>query len=81
MGINPVYPRSAVRVWTAELDGKGYLHPADEVTAVFTPHLASWWAPPRQREMQNDTDDSRFEALGARSPIPPQRPSMNGLSA
>ncbi|WP_329329904.1 hypothetical protein [Streptomyces mirabilis] len=81
MGINPVYPRSAVRVWTAELDGKGYLHPADEVTAVFTPHLASWWAPPRQRDVQNDTDDSRFEALGARSPVPPQRPSMNGLSA
>ncbi|MFD9339818.1 hypothetical protein ACFWBF_36380 [Streptomyces sp. NPDC060028] len=57
IGINPVYPRSSVRVWTAELGGKGFLHPAEEVAAVFTPHLASWWAPPRQREMQNATDD------------------------
>ncbi|MEU5425584.1 hypothetical protein AB0H73_08235 [Streptomyces olivoreticuli] len=82
IGINPVYPRSAVRAWTAELDGKGYLHPAEEVTAVFTPHLASWWAPPRQREIQNATDDSRDElTLGARSPIPARRLSMNGVSA
>jgi len=51
IGINPAYPRSTVRVWTAEPDGKGYLHPAEEVMAVLTPHLASWWAPPRQREM------------------------------
>lgn len=57
IGINPVYPRAAVRVWTAEQDSKGYLHPAEEVTAVFMPHLASWWAPPRQREMQNATDE------------------------
>lgn len=82
IGINPVYPRSSVRVWTADQDGKGHLHPAEEVTAVFTPHLASWWAPPRQRETQNATDDSRVEwALGARPPIPTQRSSMNGVSA
>lgn len=51
IGIHPVYPRASVRVWTAEQDSKGYLHPAEEVVAVFTPHLASWWAPPRRREM------------------------------
>ncbi|GHF33360.1 hypothetical protein GCM10010218_13070 [Streptomyces mashuensis] len=51
IGINPVYPRSSVRVWTAEQDSEGYLHPAEEVTAVFMPHLASWWAPPRQCEI------------------------------
>jgi hypothetical protein len=56
IGINPVYPRASVRAWTAEQDSKGYLHPAEEVTAVFTPHLASWWAPPRQREMQTVTE-------------------------
>lgn len=82
IGINPVYPRSAVRVWTAEQDSKGHLHPAEEVTAVLTPHLASWWAPPRQREMRNATADSRVDAaLGARSPIPTQRSSINGVSA
>lgn len=51
IGINPAYPRSTVRVWTAEPDGKGFLHPTEEVMAVLTPHLASWWAPQRQREM------------------------------
>ncbi|MFI5888326.1 hypothetical protein [Streptomyces sp. NPDC051554] len=82
IGINPVYPRSTVRAWTAEVDGRGYLHPTDEVTAVFTPHLATWWAPPRQREMQNATDDSRFDlALGVRSPVPPPLSSTNGVSA
>ncbi|MEU8975920.1 hypothetical protein AB0D11_43210 [Streptomyces monashensis] len=82
IGINPVYPRSTVRAWTAEQDSKGNLHPAEEVTAVFTPHLASWWAPPRQREIQNTTDESRVElALEARSPIPTQQSSMNGVSA
>lgn len=49
IGINPVYPRSSVRVWAAETDEKGYLHPTQEVLADFTPHLASWWPPPRQR--------------------------------
>ncbi|UWE12848.1 hypothetical protein [Actinacidiphila bryophytorum] len=52
IGINPVYPRSSVRVWTAEEDHEGYLHPAEEVMVAFTPHLASWWAPPRGRETQ-----------------------------
>ncbi|MEW2302140.1 hypothetical protein AB0958_19540 [Streptomyces sp. NPDC006655] len=51
IGINPVYPRSSVRAWRAEQDSRGYLHPAEEVMAVFTPHLASWWAPPRQRDI------------------------------
>ncbi|MFF4498699.1 hypothetical protein [Streptomyces sp. NPDC001546] len=49
IGINPLYPRSSVRVWAAEQDDKGYLHPTQEVRADFTPHLASWWAPPRPR--------------------------------
>ncbi|MFF1792562.1 hypothetical protein ACFVX9_39650, partial [Kitasatospora sp. NPDC058243] len=53
IGINPVYPRSAVRIWVAEQDSKGYLQPMEEVAAVVTPHLATWWAPPRQRGMQD----------------------------
>ena len=48
IGINPVYPRSTVRAWTAEQDSKGYLHPGEQVAAVLTPHLASWWTPTRQ---------------------------------
>ncbi|MEU7506462.1 hypothetical protein [Streptomyces lavendulae] len=48
IGIHPVYPRSTVRVWVAEQDGRGCLHPVEEIKAVVTPHLASWWAPPRQ---------------------------------
>ncbi|MGR6915453.1 hypothetical protein ACU635_14505 [[Actinomadura] parvosata] len=51
IGIQPAYPRASVRVWTAERDGKGHLHPITEIQATITPHLASWWAPPRQREM------------------------------
>ncbi|MFF7169677.1 hypothetical protein [Streptomyces pseudovenezuelae] len=51
IGINPAYPRSTVKVWTAEPDGKGLLHPTEEIMAALTPHLASWWAPQRQREM------------------------------
>ncbi|WP_371647998.1 MULTISPECIES: hypothetical protein [unclassified Streptomyces] len=82
IGINPVYPRSSVRAWTAQQDSKGYLHPAEEVTAVFTPHLASWWAPPRQRATQNATDHAPVHpAQGARSPIPTNRLSMDGVSA
>ncbi|MET8752232.1 hypothetical protein ABZW32_19335 [Streptomyces sp. NPDC004667] len=50
IGINPVYPRSSIKVWAAERDEKGYLHPTQEVLADFTPHLAPWWAPPRQRK-------------------------------
>ncbi len=53
IGINPVYPRSSVRVWAATQDNKGFLHPAEEIKAVVTPHLASWWAPPRQRGPEN----------------------------
>lgn len=49
VGIHPVYPRSAVRVWTATQDSKGFLYPAQEIATVLTPHLASWWAPPRNR--------------------------------
>ncbi|MFF5673389.1 hypothetical protein ACFY8S_25245 [Streptomyces hygroscopicus] len=79
IGINPVYPRSAVRVWTAEQDGKGYLHPAEEVAAVFTPHLASWWAPPRQRVTQNTATGSRVD-LALEAPISTQRLSANGVS-
>ncbi|MEV0149667.1 MULTISPECIES: hypothetical protein [unclassified Nonomuraea] len=51
IGIQPAYPRAPVRVWTAERDGRGYLHPITEIQATITPHLASWSAPPRQREM------------------------------
>ncbi|GAA0935048.1 hypothetical protein [Nonomuraea longicatena] len=50
IGIHPVYPRASVRVWTAQRGERGYLHPAEEVQAAVSPHLASWWAPPRQRE-------------------------------
>ncbi|MET8983435.1 hypothetical protein ABZX85_48545 [Streptomyces sp. NPDC004539] len=82
IGINPVYPRSSVRAWAAEKDSRGYLHPAEEVTAVFTPHLASWWAPPRQRGRRNaDTDSPVEPALRARSPIPTQRSSVDEVSA
>ncbi|MFE5296981.1 hypothetical protein [Streptomyces sp. NPDC056632] len=82
IGIHPAYPRSAVRVWTARQDGKGYLHPDGEVQAVLTPHLASWWAPPRQRETHTTTDESRAElASVARSPIPTQRSSRSGVLA
>lgn len=82
IGIHPVYPRSAVRAWTAEADSRGYLHPAKEVTAGFTPHLASWWAPPRQSGRKAATADSRVEAArGTRSPLPVHRSSIKGISA
>ncbi|MFE6745972.1 hypothetical protein ACFVGM_08985 [Kitasatospora purpeofusca] len=51
IGIQPAYPRATVRVWSAVRDVKGLLHPATEIQAAITPHLASWWAPPRRREM------------------------------
>ncbi|MFJ5875357.1 MULTISPECIES: hypothetical protein [unclassified Streptomyces] len=63
IGINPVYPRAEVRAWTAELNGKGYLHPVEEVAANFTPHLASWWAPPFRRKLSNVIDNSRAETV------------------
>ncbi|WP_369776270.1 hypothetical protein [Streptomyces sp. R33] len=82
IGINPAYPRSVVRVWTARQDSKGYLHPDEEIMAALTPHLASWWAPPRQRETYNATDESPVElAPVARSPIPTRRSPMNGVPA
>ncbi|MGW2948745.1 hypothetical protein [Streptomyces eurythermus] len=82
MGINPVYPRSAVRVWTARRDSKGYLYPDEEIEAVLTPHLASWWAPPRRRETPIATDESRVEpARAVPSPIPTRRSPMSGVSA
>ncbi|MFF3214130.1 hypothetical protein ACFYYB_26075 [Streptomyces sp. NPDC002886] len=82
IGINPAYPRSAVRVWTARPDRKGYLHPDEEITAVLTPHLASWWAPPRQRETHDAADVSRVELTPvARSPIPTRRSPMNEVPA
>ncbi|MGW0916997.1 hypothetical protein ACWD1Z_35605 [Streptomyces sp. NPDC002784] len=80
IGVNPVYPRSKVRVWTSELDSKGCLHPDEEIKAVFTPHLASWWAPPRQRATQNPTDGSRV-GLALEAPILTQRLSANGVSS
>ncbi|MFI8433809.1 hypothetical protein ACIGJO_08670 [Streptomyces sp. NPDC079020] len=81
IGIHPVYPRSAIRAWTATPDSKGFLHPAQEVAAVFTPHLASWWAPPRHRG-QKPTADSRITVdRGAPSPLPSHRSSIKGISA
>ncbi|MFD4994710.1 hypothetical protein [Streptomyces buecherae] len=72
IGINPVYPRSSVRAWVAEQDSSGYVHPVEEVAAVLTPHLASWWAPPRQRGRQKATAVARPESalMEARSPVP-----------
>lgn len=55
IGIHPVYPRAPITVWAAERDDKGCVHPTEEIQAAFTPHLAAWWAPPRQRELQNAT--------------------------
>ncbi|MET8506872.1 hypothetical protein ABZV60_19785 [Streptomyces sp. NPDC004787] len=82
IGMNPVYPRSAVRVWEAERDSIGYLHPVDEVTAVLIPHLASWWAPPRRRETQNANRDPLAEAMGdVRASIPGQRAARNEVPA
>lgn len=76
IGINPTYPRSAVRVWTARQDNKGYLHPDEEIEVALTPHLASWWAPPRQRQAHTATDETRVE-----SPLPIRRSPMNGVPA
>ncbi|MER5866659.1 hypothetical protein [Kitasatospora sp. NPDC002040] len=77
IGINPVYPRSAARAWTARIDGQGYLHPDDEVEADFTSHLAAWWAPPR--ECGTGAGGSRGEPVpGARVPTPSQRLAADG---
>ncbi|MGW5002495.1 hypothetical protein ACWEP8_33100 [Streptomyces hydrogenans] len=81
IGINPAYPRSTVRVWTARQD-KGHLHPDEEIEAVLTPHLASWWAPPHQRETHQATGKSPAEpAPATRSPIPTQRSPKSGVPA
>ncbi|MGA5171041.1 MULTISPECIES: hypothetical protein [Streptomyces] len=82
IGINPAYHRSKVRVWAARHDSRGYLHPDEEIQAVVTPHLASWWAPPREREAHNAMDEFRVApGLGARSPIPTQRMLTSGIPA
>ncbi|WP_051779488.1 hypothetical protein [Streptomyces sp. NRRL S-241] len=82
IGINPAYPRSSVRVWTARQDSQGRLHPDEEITAVLTPHLASWWAPPRQWETHKPADGSRVELSPVpRSSIPTRRSPMNGVPA
>ncbi|MFE2726835.1 hypothetical protein [Kitasatospora sp. NPDC059327] len=82
IGINPVYPRAEIRAWTARIDHRGYLHPADEVEADFTPHLAAWWAPPRVGETQDGPDRSRGEQTpGARVPAPGQRRWVSGARA
>ncbi|MFI6055895.1 hypothetical protein ACIBCO_38200 [Streptomyces violascens] len=81
LGIHPVYPRSAVRVWTAQRDSKGFLHPAREVRAIFTPHLASWWAPPRQRGRNNAGTDSRITVSHEAPSSPPTHRAIDGVSA
>ncbi len=81
IGIHPVYPRSAVRAWTAKQDSRGFLHPAEEITAVLTPHLASWWAPPRSRGRMITTDPQVTVDRGAPSSLPAHRSSIEGISA
>lgn len=81
IGIHPVYPRATIRAWTAAQDGKGFLHPAQEVTAVFTPHLAAWWAPPRPRG-QKSTAGSRITVdREAPPPLSSHWSSIKGISA
>ncbi|GAA2510542.1 hypothetical protein ACOZGD_19860 [Streptomyces murinus] len=79
IGIHPVYPRSAVRAWTAQQDSRGLLHPAQEVNAVLTPHLASWWAPTRNRSWKL-TSDPRG-TLDRSASLPARHLSIKGISA
>lgn len=79
IGIHPVYPRSAVRAWTAQQDSRGLLHPVQEVNAVLTPHLASWWAPPRNRS-RKATTDPRITVDRIAS-LPAGHLSIKGISA
>ncbi|MFJ6101819.1 hypothetical protein ACIQHY_12560 [Streptomyces sp. NPDC092359] len=79
IGIQPVYPQSAIRAWTAERDSKGLLHPGQEVTAAFTTHLASWWAPPRHPERRRT--DPQAAVNRPSPPLPANRPSMEGITA
>ncbi|MEU0382253.1 hypothetical protein ABZ093_33940 [Streptomyces cyaneofuscatus] len=81
IGIHPVYPRSAIRAWTATQDGRGFLYPAQEVTAVFTPHLASWWAPPRHLGQKPTAGQRTTADLGTPSALPSHRSSIKGISA
>ncbi|MEU3255935.1 hypothetical protein [Streptomyces sp. NPDC006997] len=81
IGIHPVYPRSAVRAWTAKRDSRGFLHPAQEIAAVLTPHLASWWAPSRNRERMITTDPQVMVDRSAPSSVPAYRSSIEGISA
>ncbi|WP_031516519.1 hypothetical protein [Streptomyces sp. NRRL F-5123] len=39
VGINPAYPDLQYRVWRAERDGAGYLHPAEELNLTIAPRL------------------------------------------
>ncbi|MCA1220217.1 hypothetical protein [Streptomyces sp. 8L] len=79
IGIHPVYPRSAVRAWTAQQDSRGLLHPVQEVNAVLTPHLASWWAPPRNRSWKLTTDPRG--TLDRSVSLPARHLSIKGISA
>ncbi|UWM52284.1 hypothetical protein N0X72_26535 [Streptomyces carpaticus] len=40
IGINPAYPASACRVWTAEVCERGLLHPVEELKLTPVPRLA-----------------------------------------
>ncbi|MEW1700829.1 hypothetical protein [Streptomyces sp. NPDC091278] len=78
IGIHPLYPRSAVRAWTAQQDSNGFLHPVQEVNAVLTPHLASWWAPPGSRSRKTTVPPVTVDRSAAR---PNLRTQTNGISA
>ncbi|MGW3341337.1 hypothetical protein ACWDCL_28110 [Streptomyces sp. NPDC001009] len=81
VGIHPVYPRSTIRAWAATQDSKGLLHPAQEINAVLTPHLASWWAPPRNHR-RKITPDPRSTVDRSNPPSLPTHHSVNkGISA
>ncbi|MDH6612883.1 hypothetical protein M2164_008518 [Streptomyces sp. SAI-208] len=81
IGIHPIYPRSTVRAWTAKQDSRGFLHPAQEITAVLTPHLASWWAPPSNRRRMITTDPQVTVDCSTPPSVPAHRSSIEGISA
>lgn len=39
IGINPAYPNLDYRVWRAEQDDTGHLHPAEELSLTIAPRL------------------------------------------
>ncbi|MCY0923005.1 hypothetical protein OS965_33505 [Streptomyces sp. H27-G5] len=39
IGINPAYPNLAYRIWRAEQDDTGHLHPAEELSLTIAPRL------------------------------------------